>query len=204
MDNQAYLDKISAQNRPVKSGGFLQSPIFKPLLVGAIAVVIFLIILIAKSGGNNNTLENRVAALNLHVDNLSSTINTYQSSVKSSILRSNSATLRSILSSTSSTLSNLSSSLKKSKESGLDKNTKAKETALAKELEDDLFNAKINGLLDRTYARKMAYEISIITAREADIIKSIKSEDTKAALESSRSSLLTIYDSFNNFSEAKK
>lgn len=203
MDNQAYLDKISAKNRPVKSGGFLKSPIFKPLLIGAIAVVIFLVMLIAKSG-NNNTLENRVAALQLHVDNLSTTMNTYQPSVKSSILRSNSATLKSVLSSTSSTLSNLASSLKKGKESSLDKNTKAKETALAKELEDDLFNAKINGLLDRTYARKMAYEISIITAREADIIKSVKNEDTKAALESSRSSLLTIYDSFNNFSEAKK
>ena len=65
-----------------------------------------------------------------------------------------------------------------------------------------MFEAKINGILDRIYAHKMAYEISLITTREAQIMKSINNDTLNEILTTSYNSLETLYDKFNNFSEA--
>ena len=70
-------------------------------------------------------------------------------------------------------------------------------------LSEELFEAKINGILDRIYAHKMAYEISLITARESQIIKSVNNDVLKEALVKSYDSLGVLYDKFNDFSETK-
>ena len=69
-------------------------------------------------------------------------------------------------------------------------------------LESELFEAKINGILDRIYAHKMAYEISVITSEEAKIINMTGDSSLKELLEKSHSSLENLYEKFNNFSEA--
>ena len=79
----------------------------------------------------------------------------------------------------------------------------AEEETTAKDgLEAELFEAKINGILDRIYTHKMAYEISLITNREAQIMKSINNETLNEILTTSYDSLETLYDKFNDFSEA--
>ena len=89
------------------------------------------------------------------------------------------------------------------KEKDIKKEIIEKEATAKQELATELFEAKINGILDRIYANKMAYEISIITTNESQLIKSTNDETLKDALNESYDSLETLYSKFNDFSETK-
>ena len=71
------------------------------------------------------------------------------------------------------------------------------------ELESDLFNAKISGTLDRIFAHKMAYEITLIYSEEQAIYNIASNATLKRTLESSMNSLDNLYVNFNEFSETK-
>ena len=198
MDRQDYLDQISAMNRPVKGGqgnSILSSKFFKIGLIGVVGLVLILIIG-ALLGGGKDSEENKINSLILHIENTSEVIEEYQQNVKSSDLRSYSSSLYSVLSNTSLNLTeNVSFDMKKVSEKIVNEANEAKDG-----LANELFNAKINGILDRTYAHKMAYEISIIANDESQILKSTKKEDLKQILNTSYNSLVTLYDKFNDFS----
>ena len=153
--------------------------------------------------GNRGGDKNLSYALKLHIDGTSEVIQKYQSDVKSSDLRSSSASLYSILSNTSKELTDYITAKYDFKEKDVNKNI-AEEATLSKDgLEAELFEAKINGILDRIYAHKMAYEVSLITSEEAKIISSTGSADLKELLTKSYNSLNNLYDKFNSFSETK-
>ena len=201
MDNQAYLDQIAASNRPEKASKFssiIKSNIFK-LLAAAVGifVIVFIIgqILSGVQGNTKQTLFN----FKVRLDNVIGAIDEYQGSIKSSRLRSYSASLSTIASSTQQSVEEYANkTYSKPKITGSDEVNKAGE-----ELKNDLFNAKINGLLDRVYARKLSYEISIIMTEESKLIKAVKDNDFKKALQNSQDSLSVIKDSFTSFSETK-
>ena len=201
MDNQAYLNQISASNRPEKTSklsGLLKNNIFK---ISIITVGLFILIFIIGqilSGLKGDTKQD-FFDFKVRLDNTSKTIKSYQGLVKSSRLRSYSASLATIISSTTKATDDYASkAYPKVKITGTEAVTKATE-----ELENDLHDAKINGFLDRVYARKLAYEISVIMAEESKLIKSIKDTEYQKALQSSYDSLSVIKDSFASFSEAK-
>ena len=203
MDNQAYLNQISAAARPnKKTNAFLSSTIFK-IIIGGIAALFLILIFgaIINNGKTNN--ETKCISLYFHLDNLTTTIDKYQPSIKSSTLRGSSASLKSLLSGINSNLNNYLVTNYEFKEKNADKKIIASETALSEELNNELFEAKINGLLDRVYARKMAYEISIIQTRESEIYKSVKDDTFKQALDNSYNSLGNLHESFDSFSETK-
>lgn len=204
MDGQEYLNQISAANRPVKksSGGILGSKIFWAGAIGAVALVIIIIIGSILSSGKGGE-KNLSYALKLHLDNTASVIQEYQSDVKSSDLRSSSASLYSIISSTSGELTKYITEKYNFREQDVDKNIVEEATLVKDGLEADLFDAKINGVLDRIYAHKMAYEISLIKTEEAKLINSTSSDELKEVLISSYNSLDNLYGNFNNFSETK-
>jgi hypothetical protein len=201
MDNQAYLNQIAASNRPEKTpkfSGILKNNIFK---IGAIVVGLFILIFIIGqilSGIKGDTKQD-FFDFKVRLDNTSKTLKQYQGLVKSSRLRSYSASLATIVSSTAKATDNYAAKVyPKVKITGSETITKS-----AEELENDLHNAKINGFLDRVFARKLTYEISVIMADESKLIKSIKDEEYKKALQSSYDSLSVIKDSFASFSETK-
>lgn len=203
MDNQAYLNQISASTRPEKkSNSFLSSTIFK-VIIGGVAAFILIIILGAVINGGKTDNKTKCISLYFYTGNLTNIIDTYQSSIKSSTLRGSSASLKSLVSSVNSEINNYLVAKYEFKEKNADEKLVANETALYEELNNDLFEAKINGLLDRTYARKMAYEISILQTRESEIYKSISDETLKQVLSSSYDSLENIFESFDSFSETK-
>lgn len=204
MDNQAYLNQISAKAKPSKKTSKLFSSNLGKILgigVTALAIVLILSAIISSLRKDVKTLS---ITLQLRLDKTSEIINEYQPSVKSSELRSYSATLASIIDSTSSDLATMLSKDYDIKKASDQKDIVKKVEATMQELSDDLFEAKINGLLDRTYARKMAYEISLIQNYESEIYHALKNGETKESLESSYDSLSNLYESFNSFSEAKK
>ena len=205
MEGQEYLNQISATNRPMqKPHKSLFSSKF--LLVGIIglAVLIFIIIIGAIVGGNKTDEKSLNYALKLHVDNTASIIKEYQSNVKSSELRSNSASLQNVLLTTSTDLTNyLTAKYNFKNDKDIDKKLIEEATLAKDELSSELFEAKINGILDRIFAHKMAYEISLIQSEESKILKNTKNDDLQALLNKSYESLTTLYEEFDNFSEAE-
>ena len=206
MDSQDYLDQISRSARPVKAskggiGNFLSSKWFK---WGLVAVV--LLIAMAIFGalmGNKVTPEEQCTDLKLHIDGTVETIDEYQQYVKSSLLRSLSASLKGVFTNTSSQLS----SYMTNAFGWEDKNVKEavrEEANLARdELMNELFEAKINGLLDRVYAHKMTLEIYSVMNDEAGISNGSSDAELQSLLKNSYDSLNNLYTQFNDFSETK-
>lgn len=203
MENKAYLDQISASTRPVKKKreGFLSSIYFK-LIIGGILGVVVIMLLGAILGGMRGSEKDRAISLNVHINNTVEVLKTYQPNIKSSDLRSNGASLASVLSNTTKELGEFLTEKYEYKEKNVDKEISAKEDAAKEELDTDLFSAKINGILDRIFAHKMAYEISVIMTREKEITKSTGNSRLKEILTTSYNSLENLYDKFNDFSEA--
>ncbi len=210
MDKQEYLNQISATNRPVKSGGGLSKILSSKLfLLGVGAVVLFIIIAIvgAVISGSKGSVKAESYALKMRIDNTMGTIGSYQKLVKSSDLRSDSASLNSVLSNTSRDLDSYLTEKYAVKSGDVAKTIGEKlveEINLEKDgLKADLFEAKINGNLDRIYAHKMAYEISVIMSSESQIYNASGDDTLKGILATSYSSLENLYNKISNFSEAK-
>ena len=203
MDGQDYLNQISATNRPIKTSKFKSIINSKYFYIGIGAVVFFIIILIIGSilSNNKTDVKSLSFALKVHLDNTSEVIKTYQNDVKSSALRSSSASLASILSNTNNDLTNYLTEKYNFKPKEISNKITDQATLEKDGLESELFEAKINGILDRIYAHKMTYQISLFTTEEARIINATSDEDLKNLLSTSYDSLLILYDSFNNFSE---
>ncbi len=203
MDGQEYLEQISASNRPVtKKGRNIFTSKYFMLGMGALALLIIFIIIGSILRGNKGNNKNSLYSLLLHIDNTSKLIQDYQPEIKSSNLRSSSASLYGVLTNTSKKLTDYSVekydySLKK-----VDKDI-VEETTLNKDaLESDLFEAKINGTLDRIFAHKMAYEISILNSEETKLINTTGDSELKEILTTSQEGLEVLYDNFNKYSEA--
>ena len=206
MEGQEYLNQISAKARPQQQrsrfGKLMSSKIFVVSMIGLILLIIILIIGAILGGSKTNEKELGYS-LKLHVDNTASVVTEYQSSVKSSTLRSNSASLLSILSHTSRELTNYLTN-KYSYKSGEEGEKLVSEAQLNMDgLRAVLFNAKINGILDRIYAHQVAYEISMILNEESKLYNKTSNDDLKNILSTSYSSLENLYSGFNDFSEAK-
>ena len=209
MDGQQYLNQISKASKPVKKVGgkkgisnILSSKFF---IIGAVAIGLLVIIIIigAILGGNKDNTKTLSYDLKLHLDNTSEVIQEYQQNVKSSILRSNSASLSGVLANTSRDLTDYLVNKYKFKDKDISKKIVEEATLTKDELTNELFEAKINGILDRIYAHKMAYEISLLTAEEAKLIKASQDDALTELLTTSHESLSNLYDKFNDFSETK-
>ena len=200
MDGQDYLNQISAQARPEKKSklNFMNSPIFKVSIGGIIALILIVIIgsiLTSSSGG----IKSRSISLKYHIDNTLNIISTYQPDIKSSDLRSSSASLYSVLSNTSRELTDyLIGNFNYADGSETYQTDFENASMNSAILESDLFNAKINGILDKVYASKMAYEISSIMSEENTIYDSTDDAYFQSILSASYQSLETLYPNFNN------
>ena len=206
MDSQDYLDQISRTARPVKQStggisGILSSKWFKWGL-GALALLI-VIMIFGSMLGNKETLEEKCTNLKLHVDGTTEVVTKYQENLKSSLLRSLSASLKGILTNTSSQLNNYRAEKYNFKDDKIKEAVVLEADAARDELMDELFEAKINGLLDRVFAHKMALEIYTIASDETGISNASDDPALKSLLENSLNSLNNLYTQFNDFSETK-
>lgn len=206
MDNQEYLNQISTQVAPAKSsggiGGFFKS---KFVIVGMIGVVglILLAILGMILGSGKTDIKTDLMKLSLHADYTIELIDKYQPSIKSSNLRSSGASLKTILSSTSSNVTNYILGKYGEKSDKPSKNLEEQMKTEQDELDSDLFEAKITGILDRVFAYKMAFEITQFQNEETKIHKSANNDELKSILSQSYDSLKILYNEFNDFSEGK-
>lgn len=205
MDGQNYLNQISATVRPEKKSkmNFLKSPIFIVIVIGIVGVIGAMIIGSAL-GDNKEGVKAHSISLKFHIDNTMEVINTYQPNVKSSDLRSSSASLQSVLSNTSRDLTNYLVNTYAYKDGDKNNQILADEAKLEQDgLLNDLFEAKITGVLDRVYAVKMAYEISLLTSEESRLFGESSDQGLRDILVTSYDSLNNLYSKFNDFSGTK-
>lgn len=205
MDGQQYLNQLSADIRPEKKsrGGKLLSSKFVLVgLIGLIALVVIIVIGALINGGKGGE-KNLSYALKLHLSNTAEVVQGYRPALKSSDLRSNNVSLYGILSTTDNDLTEYLVEVYKFKDNDINKNLVEEATLARDGLEADLFEAKISGTLDRTFAHKMTHEISLIMEEEAKLINTTKNEVLRGVLTKSYDSLKNLYNNFNSFSEAK-
>lgn len=204
MQGQEYLNQISASNRPAKKAG---SNIFssKIFIFGAVALILLVLIIAigAILSGNKGSEKDLNYALILHIDNTDEKIQEFQPNIKSSKLRSDASSLHGVLSNTSSKLASYLEGKYNYKKKDISESTISKAEEAKNELHDELFEAKINGNLDRIFAHKMSYEVSLFLAEEARIMKTSKNEELSTILTTSYDSLEKLYTNFENFSEGK-
>lgn len=206
MDSQDYLDQISRSARPPKQkkggiGGILKSKWFKWGLV-ALGLLIFTIIF-GSMLGNKETLQEKCIDLKLHLDGTVEAISEYQDDLKSSLLRSYASSLKGVFTNASSGLNTYMVEAY-GYEAGKEDDSVVEAAELTRdELKNELFKAKINGLLDRVFAHKMALEIFSIMSDEAGIANETSDNELKSLLSTSHDSLNNLYTQFNDFSETK-
>lgn len=202
MDGQEYLDQISASVKPIKAkrNGIFSSKFFMVGMIGLICLII-IIILGAILSGNKGGEKNLSYALALHIDNTAEVVKNYQNEIKSSNLRSSSASLYGVLADTSSKLTNYLTEKYGTKIKDADQKIIEQATLEKDGLESELFEAKINGILDRIFTHKIAYEISVLMAEETEILEKTGNDDLKEILTTSYNSLSTLYSKFNDYSE---
>lgn len=205
MEGQEYLNQISAAARPAKESKTKKILSSKLFIFGIVALVLFILMAIVGAilGGNRDNEKILNYRLKLHLDNTAEVIQEYQTNIKSSDLRSSSSSLNSILTGTSQQLTNYLTEKYAFKESSIDEKI-VEQANLGKDgLESELFEAKINGILDRIYAHKMAYEISVLMSEESKLMDMTKNETLDNLLKTSYDSLNVLYEKFNDFSETK-
>lgn len=205
MQGQEYLNQISASNRPVKQSKLTNILSSKLFIGGMIALVALIIIMIIGSvlGGNKGGEKNNCYRLYLHLAATTEVIDEYQNDVKSSDLRASAASLKGVLSNTSKDLTDYLTAKYQFKEKEIDKDFIAEANTSKDGLSAELFEAKINGNLDRIFAHKMAYEISMIATEENKILSSANNDTLKELLTKSYGSLDSLYNNFSDFSETK-
>ena len=209
MDGQQYLQQISESNRPVakggKKGGIAGIVSSKFFLIGAIGLGALIVIMIIGSalGGNRTGVKGLSYELKLHLDYTAEVVQEYQQYVKSSELRSNSASLNGVLTNTSRDLTGYLEEKYDFKDRDISKTMEEEAELAQSELNNELFEAKINGILDRIFAHKMAYEISLFLAEEDQLASNAGDETLTGLLVTSSESLENLYNKFNEFSETK-
>lgn len=186
MDNLEYLNSITPSSRPAPSRSF-RFPIKKLLMsLGAIFLA-FLAFFIIKSA---LTPDDSVAIsdLNSRSSILAEVTSAYQPSLHSTSLRAASASARTVLTSISSSLTDYSG--------------KNPEKYDSSSLTTTLEHAKLNGYLDRTFAREFSYELSLLITDLTSLAEKTTDRDLSEFLSSSADSLLVVLPSFENYSEA--
>ena len=204
VDRQEYLNKISAKNKPVKKGLFNGKMSAKVIAVvgGCLGLFVLIAIIGGILGASKGSEKEKSFALKLHLDNTSQIIEKYQRLVKSPQLRSNSASLNNVLVNTNRDLTDYVTAKFNFKEKSIGKNIST-EAATAKDaLENDLFEAKINGMLDKVYAQKMAYEISMFVAEESSLLRTTKNAELQETLRTSIDNLENLSGFFDDYSQA--
>lgn len=199
MNKQEYLDQISAKPAAKKGlPAFLTSKYLWIALVGVL-ILAALLGLGSSLSGNKITNKERIPELILQLNGLGETLETYQNSVKSSTLRSYSSSLSNVLSVASQTLTNYATQVYKYKEKSIPKTTQNRVAEHIQELNDELFDAKINGNLDEIFDLKMVYEISLLLAQAQAILDNTTSPELRTNLTSSISSLTNLYNQFDGY-----
>lgn len=202
MDSLEYLNQISKSNRPVKKprGEASKTTIIK-IAAGGIVLFVLIIAFGSLLGNLSSKVGNTTKQLYFRTDQVNSTLRTYNKSLKSSRLRAIGSSLQTVLTGTSNQLKEYYSNKNvKSEDLKLTGKTSEKEEALISQLNLSLKHGKLNGILDRTYNNQINLQVSLLLSLTSEIISRTKDQKLLAIVEPLHSSLTTIHESLETYS----
>ena len=204
MDNETYLEHIAVQARPSGKGGKILSPGIIKLIAGAVIALILMIVLGSVLSATNQKTITMYEKYYLRITNLAKPtgpLGTYGKELKSSDLRLLSSTLLSSLTVTARDLSGVLSDLKVDTSAISQEATTFDATALAT-YNASLSDAKLNGLLDRTFATSTTLQISLILSMELEIAEKTDNSTLATIVAKSRSDLEALLQQFEDYSNS--
>lgn len=205
MDNLEYLQHISQSNRPVAPTKQTQIPIalIGKILLGGIVATALLIGISVLINNSSNKSEDLVQQLYLRINNISRTVTDNTRLLKSSQLRSISVSLTGALANTSNQLTNYATT---HNEDDKKDPLAPRDTILEVEansintLNTVLANAKLNGILDRTYAIQIHLQVSLLLSIASELTSRTDDPELIQILQQFQSSLSVIEQSLDNYS----
>ena len=207
MDNQTYLNQIAVKQTTSRGIGNFFTPTMIKIIIGAVIALIFVIILGSILNSANQKTIDLYTAFHLRLQNLTAgngPLSTYTKNLKSSDLRSPdlrslAGNLQTYLTSTSLEMSSLLSTLKvdtsnPSEQATADSNISSYTSELA--------DAKLNGVLDRTFASSTALQISILLSMESEIRAKTDNSSLANLMDRSSADLNKLLAQFTNYSNS--
>lgn len=189
-----YLDQISAPQKKT----IAPNPL---LLLGVIGVGILMIVgfAIVVFGSSGSTPITKATDVYLRLQTLQKIASAQQRELRDNDLRSTNAAFSLYLSNTLRDINEPITKLGIQPEK-IPKTTISKEAAYTTEINTKFEEAKLNVMLDRTYAREMAYQIGVLRNKITSLYKATTSTSLKTALGTSDASLAQSAKSFEEFS----
>ncbi len=188
-----YLDQISAPQKRITA----PNPLVLMAVVGiGILTIVGFGIMMFSSGGSSGVTK--AANFSLRLQTLQKIADTQQRQLRDNDLRSTNAAFSLYV---SNTLRDINEPLTKIgvDPKKLSKDVTSKEAAYASAINAKFEEAKLNVILDRTYAREMAYQIGVLRNMLSSLYKSTNSNSLKAALGTSDPSLAQSAKGFADF-----
>lgn len=174
----------------------LNSKVFKWILIGAALFIILLIVLLVCVAMLQDLRQKPITLSEQLVARFTTTIDViddYTDEMRSTAMRSHATTLRESINATNSSLvTYLETNYGYDQGSAEDSSAWAEEAEIAEVLRTELENARLNGILDRTYASEMMAFIGEVIGIESEIIERSDSAELDGILSNSTSSLENI------------
>lgn len=192
-----YLDQISAPQKRI----IAPSPLILLSIIGVgiLAIVGFGFMIFSSSGTSS---IDRVAGLNLRLATLQKIADTQQRSLRDNDLRSTNAAFSLYLSNTARDMKDPVAALGITEKS-ISKKLTTTESTLSTDINTEFEEAKLNVMLDRTYAREMAYQVGVLRNMMASVYKNTTNKKLKATLETSDPSFQQTAKGFEKFSGSR-
>lgn len=204
MDNFAYLNEISASNRPVKNPAVAPKSLRTATIVKIVAagaVLFFLLMAVGALVGNlKGKTDSLLKQLYLRTTNMSTIMEDYNRDLKSSDLRSLAASLAGTLTNATNQLAGVMGA-EDPEDAAPDAATTEEETAVLNELNTSLTNARLNGILDRAYANLVGLQVSLIMSMISELEARTDDAELLKVLSTYRGNLEVLHQGFEAYDD---
>lgn len=192
-----YLDQIAPATRQ-------KALPTKFILIGVVIaaiIAVFLFIGIALNG--RPSTSEQMMKLYARLNTLQTITSTEQKSLKDTQLRTANSSLSLLL---TNSIRDIGKTLTTGSSNGVKvpQTLTASEKAYAQKLTDKFTDAKLNVELDSTYAREMAYQLSLVHTMMKSLYNGASSNSTKMLLQQTSDTLTPLQQTFSDFSGSKE
>lgn len=203
MDKLEYLNQISQSNRPVKTkeGFGLNWRTVLKILIGVVMLLTILTSIIVVSNAGSSRNVDLTKQLYTRITNVNKIISAYNPKLKSSQLRSVNYSLSGTLTATSTQLETYLKYIDSGSKDPLALSSKVaeEETATNKNVNAILYDAQLNGILDRTYLTQIHLQVSLMMTMASEIASRDKDPALLEIINSFYTNLSTIEQTLDNY-----
>lgn len=189
-----YLDQIA----PPTKKSLMPSKLIL-IILGLVGLLVIVGLFVMLSSARPSTLD-QASELNARLETLADISKDQHRHLRDNTLRANNTAYQLFL---NNAISDMEAPLTAA---GLEKATKkaiaTQEKAYASKLNAEFEDARLNVILDRTYAREMAYQLDVVQAMMRRVYNGTNSKELRGYLDSANTNLTLLSKSFDEFSDA--